>query len=406
MTQQPLAGIRVTDLTRVLAGPYCTMILKDLGAQVIKVEATRGGDDARHFGPFLKGSGQSAYFMSINCGKKSVAVNLKTDSGKMVLQRLIRVSDVLVENFRPGTLARLGFDDQTIRGLNPQIVLASASGFGHSGPDSQNAAYDVVIQALSGLMSITGTEEGQSVRVGSSISDIVTGMYAAIGIVAALYRRGKTGMGARLDLAMLDSTVSVLENAIARYQATGTSPEPLGARHPSITPFEAFATKDGSIVICAGNDRLFASLCKVINMPGLVNDPRFKTNEYRTANFQALREMLNRALQQETTAHWLEALGAGQVPCGKINKIEDLFDYQQLRARNMLIPVEGEERLKAVGNPIKFIGEEDQTHRAQPPNLGEHNEQILGELLGYSAADIDTLYQQEVISKAWVKNDG
>ena len=400
MKNKPLAGIRVVDLTRVLAGPFCTMILKDLGAEIIKVETPNIGDDARHFGPFLdKENEKSAYFMSINCGKKSLTLNLKDKDGKKALAKLITQSDVLVENYRPGTLAKLGFTDEHIKELNKSMIVASASGFGYSGPDSKKAAYDMIIQSLSGLMSITGTEEGETVRVGSSISDIITGMYTVIGILSALYRRSTENIGARIDVSMLDSTISVLENGIARYQVTNEVPRPLGSRHPSITPFEAFKTKDSEIIIAAGNDKLFGIMCAVIGKPKLSSDERFKTNNARTENFKELREIITNELKENSTSHWLYELTEAQVPCAKVNNIADLFTYPQVKARNMLLPVDGEKEFRVAGTPIKFIGEDDILKRDKPPALGEHNETILEEILDYSEEEIQKLYNNGVLSK-------
>ena len=400
MTERPLNGILVIDLTRVLAGPYCTMILGDLGAEIIKVETPGSGDDARHFGPFLDEDGRkSAYFVSINCGKKSLTLNLKTDRGKGVLADLIRKADVLVENYRPGTLERLGFSEQRVKELNPSIVYASVSGFGHSGPDSRNAAYDMIIQSLSGLVSITGTADGQCVRVGSSIADIVSGLYTTIGIVTALFRRSRSSEGARVDVAMLDSAVSVLENAIARYQTTGRVPGPLGTRHPSVTPFDSFDTSDSTIVIAVGNDRIFRVLCEVFGLGELADDARFATNASRTEHHAELKAIINTCLAGATTARWLEAFRTANVPCAKINTVEDLFDYEQVNARNMLVPVEGEANFKVAGSPIKFRGEGDRTTRPGAPDLGQHNQQVLAELLGYSQADIRKLYETGAITQ-------
>ncbi len=395
MTKKPLDDILVIDLTRVLSGPYCTMILGDLGAEIIKVETPSLGDDARGFGPFLDDAGErSAYFASINCGKKSITLNLKTDEGKSVLADLIVKADVLIENFRPGTLERLGFSQDRIKELNPSMVYASVSGFGYSGPDSANAAYDMVIQSLSGLMSITGTEDGQCVRVGSSIADIISGLYATIGIVTALFRRSESSddRGARVDVAMLDSAVSVLENAIARYQTTGKTPGPLGARHPSVTPFEAFDTSDSTIVIAAGNDRLFRCLCEVIGRVELTGDTRFATNAQRTDNHAELKAIINECLAGGITDHWIEMLQAANVPCAKVNTIADLFEYEQVKARNMLVPVAGEADFKVAGSPLKFRGESELTARGAAPRLGEHNREVLGDLLGYSREDIEKLH--------------
>jgi CoA:oxalate CoA-transferase len=398
--EKPLTGIRVIDLTRVLAGPYCTMILGNLGAEIIKVEAPEG-DDSRQFGPFLHGDPQkSAYFYSINAGKKSLSVDLKREEGKQILADLIRKADVLVDNFRPGTLARLGFADSRIKELNPGVIYATASGFGYSGPDQGKAAYDSIIQALSGIISITGTESGETVRVGTSISDIITGCFTAIGIVSALFRRGKNRQGARIDVAMLDSTVAALENAIARYQVSGQEPRPLGSRHPSIAPFETFKTRDADIMICAGNDKLFAALCEVLGKKELTQDLRFLDNLSRTENYQTLRDMMNDALQAETADVWLERLNQANIPCAKINTVQDLFQSEQLKTRHMLIPIDGEDHFKIAGNPIKFSDIPELESAGKPPGLGEHTHEILADMLGYSPDTIKELYAMNVLHKA------
>jgi len=395
--EKPLAGVRVIDLTRVLAGPYCTMILRNLGADIIKVESPEG-DDSRQFGPFLQGDAhKSAYFYSINCGKKSIALDLKRDEGKQIMADLIRVSQVLIDNFRPGTLAKLGFNDNRIQELNPEIIYATASGFGYSGPEQDKAAYDSIIQALSGIISITGTEKGEMVRVGTSISDIITGCFTAIGIVTGLFRHEKNREGARIDIAMLDSTVAVLENAIARYQVSGAPPKPLGSRHPSITPFETFETRDDEIMIAAGNDKLFAGLCEVMGEKALAQDPRFADNLSRTENRTVLRQIINEILRTDTAAIWLKRLEQANIPCAKINSIEDLFQSKQLDARHMLIPVDGENDFKIAGNPIKFSDISVMTQAGKPPALGEHTREILSEMLGYSQDYIQQLYAMEVL---------
>ena len=395
---QPLSGIRVLDLTRVLAGPYCTMILRNLGAEIIKIEAP-GGDDSRGFGPFLGGDlEKSAYFYSINCGKKSVVLDLKQEDGKKVLADLMGKSHVLVDNFRPGTLARLGFTDERIKQINPDIIYATASGFGYSGPDREKAAYDSIIQALSGLISITGTESGETVRVGTSISDIVTGCFTAIGIVSALFRQEKTGQqGARIDIAMLDCAVSVLENAIARYQVNGENPKPLGSRHPSITPFESFTAKDGRIMISAGNDKLFAALCHTLGKAELKSDPRFSDNLSRTNHYQVLRDILNGVLNTETVVIWLDRLNRANIPCAKINTVEDLFASEQLKARNMLVPIDSQDPFKIAGNPIKFSDIPEANNAGKPPVLGEHTRDVLTRVLGYSSERIRQLHQSKAI---------
>ena len=401
-TLPPLSGMSVIDLSRVLAGPYCTMVLRDLGAEVIKVEPPQG-DEARGFGPFLP-TGESAYFTSLNCGKRSVVLDLKEEPGRAALAALVRGSDVLVENFRPGTLARLGFPPDRLVTLNPRLVYAAISGFGATGPDAQRPAYDMIIQALSGLMSITGTEpkapgateqaappvgpapHGRRVRVGTSIADIVSGLYAAIGIVAALAQRAHTGRGAVLDLGMLDATVSVLENAVSRYQVTGTVPAPLGSRHPSITPFEAYATADQEIVIAAGNDRLFASLCAVVGRGDLPADRRFATNAARNEHVAALKRELEAALRRQPGAHWLQRLAAAGVPAAPVNTIADLFQDPQIAARGMLVPVAGLEQFLVPGSPLKFAGVGAEGQRPPAPRLGEHTAQALAELASEPAS--------------------
>ena len=385
----PLSGITVIDLTRVLAGPYCTMVLRDLGADVIKVEPPQG-DEARGFGPFLPdedggGRGESAYFTSLNCGKRSVVLDLKGDAGRAALAALIRRADVLVENFRPGTLARLGFPPERLVTLNERLVYAAISGFGATGPDAQRPAYDMIIQALSGLMSITGPEpeplaEPRRVRVGTSIADIVSGLYAAVGIVAALAQRAHSGRGAMLDLGMFDATVSVLENAVARYQVTGAVPGPLGTRHPSITPFEAYATADQEIVIAAGNDRLFAALCAVLGLDGLPADRRFAGNAARNEHVAVLKGELESALRLQPSSFWLQRLAAAGVPAAPVNTIADLFADPQIAARGMLVPVAGLERFLVPGSPLKFAGMAMERQRPPAPELGEHTAPVLAEL--------------------------
>ncbi len=399
MSKKPLSGVRVIDLTRVLAGPFCTMVLKNLGAEIIKVEAPVTGDDSRQYGPFVENDpDRSAYFISVNSGKKSISIDLKAEEGKAVLADLIRVADVLIENYRPGILERLGFSDDTVKKLNPAIIYATATGFGYSGPDSQKAAYDSIIQALSGIMSITGTEDGQTVRVGTSISDIVTGLYTAIGIVSALFRRQKTGDAARIDVAMLDSTVSVLENAISRYQVFDEVPSPIGSRHPSITPFESFQTRDSEITIAAGNDKLFTAVCEVIGKPELVSDERFKTNIQRTEHHRELKKEIDEVLRRQPSTVWLERLNEKMIPCAKINNMKDLFEYQQLQDRNMLLPVEGQKGFQIAGNPIKFKNEFEGHSVEKTPTLGEHSNSILQDLLGYSDKRIQTLLIDKIVS--------
>ncbi|MFP6622733.1 MAG: CoA transferase [Myxococcota bacterium] len=380
----PLAGVTVLDLTRVLAGPYCTMVLYDLGARIIKVERPETGDDARAIGPFIESGGEreSAYFLSLNRGKQSIALDLKDDADRAVFEQLLARADVLVENFRPGTMEKLGYGWDVLHERHPQLIYAAASGFGHSGPYSRRPAYDLVVQAMGGIMSLTGTPGGPPTRVGSSIGDITAGLFTAIGVNAALFERARTGVGRKIDVAMLDSQVAILENAIARYQATGEIPGPIGARHPSITPFEAFQTQDGFVVIAAGNDSLFARLCKTVGRPELAERDDFATNELRTRNHEMLRGELETTLSQETTATWLERLEISEIPCGPINDIAQVLADEHVRARNMLVtvPGPGDQPIEIAGNPIKFDGAEDPKTRPAAPKLDADRQRIVRDL--------------------------
>jgi CoA:oxalate CoA-transferase len=365
----PLTGIKVVDLTRVLAGPYCTMVLSDLGADVLKVEHPRVGDDSRHIGPFINGI--SAYFASLNRGKRSVALDLKEASDRAHFEALLVDADVLVENFRPGTMEKLGYGWDDLHPRFPRLVYAAVSGFGHSGPLAARPAYDMVVQAMGGVMSITGQPGGPPTRVGTSIGDVTAGLFTAIGISSALFERERTGEAAKIDVAMLDCQVAILENAIARYAATGEVPGPLGARHPSITPFAAFEARDGWFVIAAGNDMLFRRLCDVIGCPEVADDPRFATNALRTEHHGELQEELERSLRNNTVDEWLTRLEAADLPCGPINDVAAVLAHPQVRARNMVVTVDDErlEGLAMAGNPIKNSLHADVTTRGRVPDL-------------------------------------
>src|SRR5579864_3742958 len=282
MTQSPkgpLSGITVVDLSRILAGPYCTMLMAEMGARVIKVEPPKTGDDARAYGPFVKG--HSAYFASINRGKESIALDLKANADKRIFEKLLEKADVIVENFRPGTMEKLGYGWETLHTRYPHLIYAAPSGFGHTGPSSKEPAYDMVVQGMGGMMSITGHPGQAPVRIGMSIGDIGAGLYTAVAVNAALVHRERSGEATKVDIAMFDCQLALLENAIMRYTVTGEVPGPLGARHPSITPFEAFATKDGSMIIAAGNDSLFVKMCDALGLSGLAGSPDYKTNALR-----------------------------------------------------------------------------------------------------------------------------
>jgi CoA:oxalate CoA-transferase len=386
----PLHGLRVLDLTRVLAGPFCTMILADLGAEVIKIERPHSGDDSRAFGPFL--GGESAYFMSINRGKKSMTLDFKNPRAIEVFKRLVAGADILVENFKPGVMTRLGIGYEALAALNPRLIYAASSGFGQTGPYSSRPAYDLIIQGMGGLMSITGPDPKHPTKVGSSIADIFAGVFCAIGILAALQSRERTGKGQMVDVAMLDCMVAILENAIARFVAVGKDPEPIGNTHPSIAPFTTLETADGAMNIACGNDSLWQKFCALIKRPDLAADHRFATNPLRVQNLAELVPLLNEATRTRETKDWLEVLQAGDIPCGPINRISDVLSDPQVLARQMIAeifhPTIG--TLKVPGVPIK-LSETPGCVAGPAPRLGEHTEQVLGELLGLTATEIDAL---------------
>jgi len=371
----PLSGITVLDLTRVLAGPYCTMILNDLGARIIKVEPP-GGDDSRGYGPWL--DGHSAYFMSLNRGKESIVLDLKNDKDRKVFDKLLSETDVLVENFRPGTMAKLGYGWETIHARHPELIYAACSGFGQTGPDSGRPAYDMVVQGMGGLMSLTGHEGGPPTRVGTAIGDITAGLFTTIGVNAALFDRTKTGAAQFIDISMLDCQIAILENAIARYFATGISPGPSAARHPSIAPFECYESKNSHIIIAAGNDALFAKLCKELGIPELTIDSRFITNRARIENVAALKKALERILKTHDTNYWLQKLEAAGVPCGPLNTVADVVKNPQVQSRNMVVEIDDDQttRLKIAGNPIKLNRYSDPDTRAPAPALNQHRDFI------------------------------
>jgi CoA:oxalate CoA-transferase len=370
MSTGPLDGVTVVDLTRVLAGPYCTMMLSDLGARVIKVEHPERGDDARHIGPFV--NGVSAYFASLNRGKESVALDLDERDDRLTFRTLLDEADVLVENFRPGVMDRLGYGWEAVHDDHPRLVYASVSGFGQTGPYATRPAYDMVVQGMGGIMSITGPAGGDPTRVGTSVGDITAGLFTAVGVSTALYHRERSGEGTRIDVGMLDCQVAILENAVARCQATGESPGPIGNRHPSITPFGAYRAADGWLVIAAGNDELFGRLCDALGAPALADDPRFATNEGRTEHVAALDEHLSAIVAGGSVGRWLATLEAVGVPCGPVNDVGAVLADPQVAARNMVVDVHDPRlgRFRVAGNPIKMSGFADPAERGPVPPLG------------------------------------
>jgi CoA:oxalate CoA-transferase len=374
----PLSGLIVLDLTRVLVGPYCTMILSDLGARVIKVEAPEVGDDSRSFGPFVED--QSAYFMSLNRNKESIALNLKNEKDKKIFEKILPKADILVENFKPGTLNKWGYGWESLKDKYPKLIYASASGFGQTGPLKGLPAYDMVVQGMGGLMSVTGQPDSEPTRVGTSIGDITAGLFTAIAINAALYDRQKTGKGMYIDVAMLDCQIAILENAVARYLTKGEIPKPMGSRHPSIAPFEAFSTKDSYIVIAAGNDKLFEGMCKVLNI-NLHNNEKFKTNANRNKNIEELKIILEDELKKKTTTEWCKIFEENKIPCGPINNIKEVVESPQTKARNMIVSAIHNKigEFKMPGNPIKMSSYDDPNTRGEIPDLDQHREKILKE---------------------------
>jgi crotonobetainyl-CoA:carnitine CoA-transferase CaiB-like acyl-CoA transferase len=390
----PLDGITVLDLTRVLSGPYCTMLLADMGARVIKVEQPGKGDDTRAWGPpFLEG--ESAYFLSINRNKESVTLDFKQPEGLALLERLIAKADVLVENFRPGTLTKLGLDYETLSKRYPRLIYCSISGFGHSGPRWQQPGYDAIMQAEGGLMSITGTADGPPVRLGVAIVDIVSGMFAAYGTAMALLARERSGKGQEVDLAMLDATVALLTYQAGNYFASGKVPARLGNRHPSIVPYETFTASDGEFVLAVGNDEQWRKFCAVAALP---EDDRFATNRQRVSGYEALRPFVADRLRQQPRQSWIDALTRAGVPCGSVRNFDELFADPQLDAREMIAMVEHATigPMKALGLPVK-LSDTPGAVRTPPPTLGQHTDAVLRHDLGLGADAIAALRQQKVI---------
>ncbi|HEU4825192.1 MAG TPA: CoA transferase [Dongiaceae bacterium] len=375
----PLSGVTIVDLTRVLAGPFCTLLLADLGARVIKVEQPGKGDDSRAYGPFI--NGKSGYFVAQNRGKESIALDLKLAADAAILHRLLRKADVLVENFRPGTMDRLGLGWDTLKDRYPRLVYAATSGFGQTGPYAQRPAYDVIAQAMGGIMSLTGHEGGPPTRVGSSIGDLGAGLFTALGIASALHDRTRTGKGMLVDVAMLDSQIALLENSVIRYFASGQSPKPVGARHSSIAPFEPYRARNGYIVIACGNDELFRRLATCLRRPELATDPRFCENAQRSDHVLALKDTLEEILQPHDVEHWLGVLGAAGIPCAPINDVSHACADPQVMARGMIVPLDDEALpgIKVAGLPIKMSSYPDRDRRDAAPDLDADRARILAD---------------------------
>ena len=378
---QPLNGIRVLDLSRVLAGPYCTMVLGDLGADVIKVESPEG-DETRGWGPPFAG-GESAYYLCVNRNKRSIIVDFKTEDGRAVLHELIKRSDVLVENFRPDTLSRFSLDFESASVIKPNLIYCSISGFGQTGPLREKPGYDFMIQAMGGLMSFTGEPNGEPMKVGVAVADLFAGQNAVIAILAALQARTLTGKGQHLDISLFDSQIAMLANVASNYLISGNLPKRYGNAHANIVPYQSFQASDVWFIVAVGNDKQFQKLCEVIGNVESADDPRFILNSERVKNREQLLSILKPIFLQRTAMEWLSAFESANIPCGPINTLDNVFAEPQVQAREMLIEMEHPtiKKLPLVGSPLKF-SDTPVDYKLPPPRLGEHTEEVLRELFG------------------------
>ncbi len=401
---QPLEGMRVLDLTRAMAGPFCTMMLGDLGADVVKVERPGRGDESRGWGPPFVGKpygpypGESAYFISANRNKRSITLNLKKPEGQDIVRRLAAQSDALVENFRTGVLDRLGLGYEQLRRVNPRLVYCSISGYGSTGPYAAHPGYDFIIQAEGGFMGITGPEEGPPSRSGVPIIDITAGMFSATAILAALRTRDATGEGQHIDLSLLETQVALLTNVASNTLVGGMEHRRLGNAHPNIAPYEAFPARDRWFALAAGNERQWAILCQVLGRPDLKEDPRFADNNARVANRPALREVLDEEFRVRDASDWLAELRQAGLPCGPINTIPEVFDHPQAEARSLTLEVDHPTAglVQFPGFPYKFSSTPAQV-RLPPPLLGQHTEEVLGNVLGFSTSEVARLREEEIV---------
>jgi crotonobetainyl-CoA:carnitine CoA-transferase CaiB-like acyl-CoA transferase len=382
-----LEGIRILDLTRVLAGPFCTMILGDLGADVVKVEGTTTKDDTRAWGPPYTG-GESAYYLCANRNKQAISLNLKSEQGKEIFKKLVSQSDVVVQNFKTGTLDKLGIGFEEQRKINPQIILASITGFGNNGPYMGQPGYDYIIQAMGGLMSITGDQTSGPLKVGVAIADVLTGLYTVIGILAALKERDISGLGQEIDISLFDSQISSLVNVASNYLVTGSIPQPLGNQHPNIAPYQIFSAQDQDMVIAVGNDGQFRKFCEVLAIPVAASDEKFSTNPKRVEHREELIRLISDVLVTKPASYWREKLLKAGIPHGPINNLAEVFEDPQVHARNMVVEMAHPtaDTVKLVGSPLK-LSRTPVEMRRHPPLYGEHTDQILASL-GYTEEQI------------------
>jgi len=392
----PLEGIKVLDLSRALAGPYCTMMLADMGAEVIKLEIPGRGDDSRGWGPpFLEG--ESAYFMSVNRNKKSMTLNLKKERALEIIHKLIKQSDVIVENFRPGTMEKLGLSYDKVNNINPKIVYCSISGFGQDGPYHLLPGMDQVLQGMGGLMSITGELNGPPIKVGVAVADIAGGMFAAFGIMIALFNREKSGKGQRIDNSLLDNQIAWLTYRAGSFFVSGEIPKPLGSGHPVIVPYQAFKAKDTYFNLAVGNDQLWVKFCKAVGLEEIMNDPKYATNSMRVKNREEVVKIVEELICTKEAEEWLKILTDAGIPCGPIYTIDKLFNDPQVLHRKMVEELDHPKAgiIKVTGIPIKLSDTPGEILTA-PPFLGQHTIEILHDL-GYSERDIKAMYQDNII---------
>ncbi|MBR0641885.1 CaiB/BaiF CoA transferase family protein [Plastoroseomonas hellenica] len=395
MSQQPagpLAGLRVLDLTRVLAGPTCTQMLGDLGAEVIKVERPEAGDDTRGFAPpFWPETKESAYFLGVNRNKKSVTLDIAKPAGQAIIHQLLESCDILVENFKVGALAKYGLGWEQLHPKYPRLIYCSITGFGQTGPYAPRPGYDSLIQAMGGVMSLTGEPDGLPQKVGVPVADLFAGLYGCVGVLAAVNHRHATGEGQQVDIGMMDTHVAWLANQGMNYLATGENPPRLGNQHPNIVPYQVFPSKDGHIVLSVGNDPTFERFCKLVGREDLLADPKFATNAKRVENRQLVTDTLTPVMQSRTTKEWVETLEAAKIGCGPINKLSEVFADPHIVARNCVVEMEHASgaTVKVIANPVR-LSATPPTYRAAPPTLGQHSDEVLAGL-GLTAEEIATL---------------
>ena len=395
----PLTGLRVLDLTRVLAGPTCTQMLGDLGAEVIKIERPEAGDDTRGFAPpFVPNTKESAYFVGVNRNKKSVTLDIAKPEGQAIIHNLLEHCDILVENFKVGALAKYGLGYEQLAKTHPRLIYCSITGFGQTGPYAPRPGYDALIQAMGGVMSLTGEPNGSPQKVGVPVADLFAGLYGCIGILAAVNHRNSTGQGQQIDIGMLDTHVAWLANQGMNYLATGENPPRLGNQHPNIAPYQEFPTKDGYIILAVGNDPTFERFCKAFGQEALLADPRFATNPIRVQNRQLVTDTLTPVMKSKTTAEWIDALEALKIGCGPINTLEQVFADPHVQAREMVVEMAhgSGETVKVIANPVK-LSATPPSYRSAPPVLGEHTQDVLTSVLKMSATDIATLKEKGIV---------